>query len=61
MILFKEKFICYHSKEFKKGKDEQTTTDVIEDNKKGKKNSKLTRTYVMDKEFFNLNLIMSKI
>ena len=61
MILLKENFICYHSKEFKKRKDEQTTLDVIEDNEKGVANSKFTRTYIMDKEFFNLNLIMSKI
>ena len=61
MILYKEKFICYHSKEFKKRKDEQTINDVIEDNEKGLANSKFTRTYIMDKEFYNLNLILSDI
>lgn len=61
MILFKEDFICYDSKEFKKRKDEQTINDVIVVYEKGLANSKFTRTYVMDKEFYNLNLILSNI
>ena len=46
---------------FKKRKDEQTINDVIVVYEKGLANSKFTRTYVMDKEFYNLNLILSKI
>jgi hypothetical protein len=59
-IMQKENFYDYNDKSYNKKNNEQTIKDIIKYNE-GKSNSKYARTFIMDKEFYNLNLIMSEI